>query len=53
MEDISRDVYEYVTDNKLTPTEALLYLIFSILKEMKTQEREYWEIWRKKNNVQS
>jgi hypothetical protein len=31
----------------MTPTEKILIAILNTLEEMKAQEREYWETWKK------
>lgn len=35
----------------MTPTEKILLAILQTLEEMKQQEKEYWETWRKSKGV--
>ena len=46
--ELTEEIYQYITrNNKLSPEEALLYLILDTLKDMKEQEKSYWETWKK------
>lgn len=46
--DILEDLKPKYEGGKMTVTEALLYEILTTLREMKSQEHDYWETWKKK-----